>query len=53
MIQPAFGSEGYHLHFFEVSEERYGVPDPEWGGLRPNRSEKAIRLATLIERGIE
>lgn len=52
VIQAAFGWEGYHLHLFEVGEQRYGVPDPEWDSIDPIRSEKTTRLATLIERGI-
>ena len=51
VIQAAFGWEGYHLHLFEAGEDRYGVPDHEWDGLRPIRSEKATRLTALIERG--
>ncbi|CAO4194114.1 plasmid pRiA4b ORF-3 family protein [Methylorubrum extorquens] len=50
VIQAAFLWQDYHLHVFEVGEERYGVPDPEWDSLRPIRSEKGVRLATLIER---
>lgn len=53
VIQASLGWEGYHLHLFEVGEERYGVPDPEWDSVRPIRSEKAMRLAKLIERRIE
>ena len=53
VIQAAFGWEGYHLHLFAVGEERYGVPDPEWDSVRPIRSEKGMRPAALIERGVE
>lgn len=52
VTQAAFGCEGYHLHLFEVGEVRYGVPDPEWNSIDPIRSEKSMRLATLIELGI-
>lgn len=52
VIQAAFGWEGYHLYLFEVGEKQYGVPDPEWNSIDPVRSEKSMRLATLIERGI-
>ncbi|WP_458437717.1 plasmid pRiA4b ORF-3 family protein [Methylorubrum extorquens] len=52
VIQAAFLWQDYHLHVFEVGEERYGVPDPEWDSLRPIRSEKGVRLATLIERAV-
>ena len=53
VIQAAFGWEGYHLHLFAVGEERYGVPDPEGDSLRPIHSEKGMRLAALIARGVE
>ncbi len=53
VIQAVFGWEGYHLHLFEVGKECYGVPDPEWNSIELIRSEKALRLATLIGRGIE
>lgn len=52
VIQAAFGWEGHHLHLFQVGEERYGVPDPEWDSVRPIRSEKTMRLAAVIERGM-
>lgn len=52
VIQAAFLWQDYHLHVFEVGEERYGVPDPEWDSLRSIRSEKGVRLAALIERGV-
>jgi hypothetical protein len=52
LIQAAFDWDGHHLHVFGIGEDRYGVPDPEWHGLHPLRSEKATRLAALIERGI-
>lgn len=53
VIQAAFGWEGYHLHLFDVGDDRYGVPDPEWDSVRPIRSEKTMRLAILVARGIK
>ena len=52
VIQAAFTWEDYQLYLFEIGEDRYGIPDPEWDGLRPIRAEKGMRLATLVEHGI-
>jgi hypothetical protein len=30
IFQAAMGWEDYHLHYFEIEGQRYGVPDPEW-----------------------
>jgi hypothetical protein len=30
VLQAVMGWEDAHLHAFEVGEERYGVPDPDW-----------------------
>ena len=52
VIQATFSWQDHHLHVFDVGEERYGVPDPEWDSLRPIRSEQGMRLAALVERGV-
>jgi hypothetical protein len=30
IFQAAMGWEDYHLHYFEIEDERYGVPDEDW-----------------------
>jgi pRiA4b ORF-3-like protein len=30
IFQAAMGWEDYHLHYFEIDDERYGVPDEDW-----------------------
>jgi hypothetical protein len=51
VIQAAFGWEDRHLWHFEVGEQRYGLPNPDWpiDGLAAARN---IRLAALVGRNI-
>jgi hypothetical protein len=30
IFQAAMGWDDYHLHYFEIENERYGVPDEDW-----------------------
>jgi len=51
IIQGAMGWLDYHLWEFEVGDERYGLPDPEW----PDDSLLAatnLTLKALIDRGV-
>ena len=51
-VQAVMGSQGSHLYEFEVGDKRYGIPDPEWEGMRPILNAKSARLAALIERDV-
>lgn len=46
VIQRAMGWFDGHLHEFEVGEERYGVPDPDWGD--EVKSERRVRLGQIV-----
>lgn len=30
IFQAAMGWQDYHLHYFEIDGQRYGIPDPDW-----------------------
>ncbi len=51
VIQAAFGWWSYHLHEFDVSRTRYGVPDPDddWGP--PPKDERRTRLDAIAKEG--
>lgn len=51
-IQAVMGWQDYHLYEFEVGDKRYGVPDPEWEGMRPILNAKSTRLAALVDRDL-
>ena len=45
IIQKAMGWETSHLHMFEVGENRYGEPNPEWGDVQDHRSARLYHCA--------
>jgi Plasmid pRiA4b ORF-3-like protein len=53
IIQAAMPFENYHLFLFEIGNERYGLPDPEWDHVRTTLDAKNFKLGTLIERGVK
>lgn len=44
VIQAAMGWTESHMHEFEISQQRYGEPDPEWGWGESVISEKRVSL---------
>jgi hypothetical protein len=46
IFQAAMGWQDYHLHYFEIDGQRYGVPDPEWE--IDDIDEETVVLADLI-----
>jgi hypothetical protein len=46
IFQAAMGWEDYHLHYFEIEGQRYGVPDPEWEN--DDIDEEAVTFSDLV-----
>jgi len=55
IIQDVMGWEDYHLHEFEVGEERYGLPEQWEGGWDDNdvASSRKVKLSQLAEQGVK
>lgn len=55
VIQAAFGWWNYHLHEFEVGDERYGAPDPDYDPAYdfgpPTIDERQVRLDAIAGEG--
>lgn len=55
VVQAAFGWWNYHLHEFEVGDERYGVPDPDYDPAYdfgpPTIDERQVRLDSVAGEG--
>lgn len=49
LLQEAMGWTDSHLHAFNIGDESYGVPDPEWGG--DTKSERNVRLDAVVGEG--
>src|SRR5207248_8053818 len=55
IIQAVMGWEDYHLHEFEIGDDRYGLPEQwpgDWGGPEVGNSRK-IKLRDLAEQGVK
>jgi hypothetical protein len=46
IFQAAMGWEDYHLHYFEIDGQRYGMPDDDWDN--DDIDEETVVLADLI-----
>ena len=53
VIQAAMPWQSYHLYEFQIGEQRYGVPDPEFGADLPIRDAKSIRLSRFLSEGVQ
>lgn len=53
VIQAAMGWEDYHLFEFRIGDSVYGVSDPDWDFGRRIMSAKSVKLAALIDRGLD
>jgi hypothetical protein len=55
IIQTVMGWEDYHLHEFEVGEERYGLPEQWESGLHEPevRNSRKIKLSQIVEQGVK
>jgi hypothetical protein len=49
VLQTAMGWSNSHLHEFEVDDERYGLPDPDWG--EGVADESKVRLSRVAREG--
>lgn len=48
VFQATMGWENYHLHEFEITGERYGIPDPEFDRDSDLRSQARVRLGKIL-----
>ena len=46
IFQAAMGWEDYHLHYFEIDGQRYGMPDPEWDN--DDIDEETVTFSDLV-----
>ncbi len=52
IIQTCMGWEGYHLHEFEIGDERYGDPR-QWQGEMEVGNEGKVKLSRLVAHGVK
>jgi hypothetical protein len=56
IIQTCMGWNDYHLHEFEIGEERYGDPlqwQDDFGGELEVKNEGKVKLGQLVARGVK
>lgn len=53
VIQAVFGWQDYHLFEFAIGEKLYGIPERAHGYGRKLMHARSVRLATLIDKGID
>src|SRR5437016_1685412 len=56
IIQTCMGWDDYHLHEFEIGDERYGDPEQwqnDFGGVMEVGNEGKVKLSQLVAHGIK
>ena len=46
VLQVTMGWQNYHLHLFQVGDQEYGLPDPEWD--MPLKDERRVKLSSVL-----
>ena len=49
IFQVAMGWKNCHLHYFEINDQRYSMPDPEWDD--DDIDESTVTFSDLVETG--
>lgn len=48
VVQSAMGWTNSHLHDWRIGEQRYGIPDEEWGGIEAMLDERKFTVGAVL-----